>query len=607
MRLDRHVRTVRTGAGKRTSELVKPEAHGSDEPPSTYLKGHTRDGNSTARHGWRVHGRIRRLAAYGVALVGLLGLLSAMSRPARGRLQELLQVLPFVVPRSAAITLVFVSFALLLTARGLRHGQRLAWASTLLLLATSAALHVVKGLNVEESVVVILVLVGLATQHAAFPVLPSRAVLARTVTLGLGGAVLAIVVAAGLGELVGSGAYPRFGESTGGLADRLGGQEPLSLPGVGGFITPMLAATGLGLLVSMLWLLLSPRLSVPLSASEHLTERERARRVVQEYGGDTLAYFALRDDKQWFFTGHSVVAHSVRNGVCLVSPDPVGPESEREDVWAEFMAYAQRSGWSVSVIGALPQWLPVYEASGLRSVYLGDEAIVDCQGFTLQGHSMKSLRGARNRVVRAGYSASFHDPAALDPELEAALKAMSADSRRGKVERGYSMTLSRLFDPADTGLLLTVARHSDGRVGGFIQWIPATDIDGWSLDVMRRSTEADTPNGITDFLILETIQHIASQGGQGLALNFAVLRTFVSGEQHGVAVRVGRTLLHKVSDHAQIESLWKFNAKYDPKWRPRYVVLDSVEFMLTQGLVMAGAEGVNKIPVIGRYLGRSVR
>lgn len=36
-------------------------------------------------------------------------------------------------------------------------------------------------------------------------------------------------------------------------------------------------------------------------------------------------------------------------------------------------------------------------------------------------------------------------------------------------------------------------------------------------------------------------------------------------------------------------------------------VLDSVGFMLTQGLVMAGAQGVNKIPVIGRYLGRSVR
>lgn len=563
--------------------------------------------NTTGLQRWRGHDRSRRLASYGVALVGLLGLLSATSRPARGRLESLLQVLPFVVPRSAATTLVFVSFTLLLTARGLRRGQRLAWASTLLLLAVSAVLHVLKGLDVEESVAVMVVLVGLATQHAAFQVLPSRAVLLRTVTLGAGGALAAIVVASTLAQVVGRHHYPRFGESTRAVAERLAGQASLPLPGVGAFVTPMLVATGLGLLVSTLWLLLSPRLSVPLTASEHLIERERARQVVRAHGGDTLAYFALRDDKQWFFTGGSVVAHAVRNGVCLVSPDPIGPQSQREEAWAEFMTYAQRNGWSVSVIGALPDWLPVYEASGLRSLYLGDEAIVECQGFTLEGHAMKTLRGASNRVRRAGYAASFHDPAALGPELEAALVAMSSNSRRGEVERGFSMSLSRLFDPADTDLMLAVARHSDGRVGGFIQWVPAADINGWSLDVMRRSTEQDTPNGIIDFLILETIQHVAAQGGQGLALNFAVLRTVVSGEQNGVAVRVGRTLLHKVSDHAQIESLWKFNAKYDPKWRPRYVVLDSVEFILTQGLVMAGAEGVNKIPVIGRYLGGSGR
>jgi lysyl-tRNA synthetase class 2 len=571
------------------------------------LGGHTRGVNTSVQQGWRARDRIRRLASYSVALIGLLGLLSAISRPARGRLETLLQVLPFVVPRSAATTLVFVSFTLMLTARGLRHGQRLAWTSTLLLLATSAVLHLLKGLDAEESVAVMVVLVGLATQHAAFPVLPSRAALARTMVLGAGGALVAIVMATALAQFVGRHHYPHLGESTRAVAERLGGQESLPLPGVGGFVTPMLFATGLGVLVSTLWLLLSPRLPLALTESEHMAERERARRVVQEHGGDTLAYFALRDDKQWFFSGRSVVAHAVRNGVCLVSPDPIGPLAEREEVWAEFMTYVQRNGWSVSVIGALPEWLPVYEASGLRSVYVGDEAIVDCQVFSLEAHAMKSLRGARNRVQRAGYTASFHDPAALDPELEAALKAMSANSRRGEVERGFSMTLSRLFDPADTGLMLTVARCSDGRVGGFIQWIPAADIDGWSLDVMRRSTDEDIPNGIIDFLILETIHHVATLGGHGLALNFAVMRAVVSGEQNGVARRVGRTLLHKVSDHAQIESLWKFNAKYDPKWRPRYVVLDSVEFMLTQGLVMAGAEGVNRIPVIGRYLGSSSR
>ena len=50
-------------------------------------------------------------------------------------------------------------------------------------------------------------------------------------------------------------------------------------------------------------------------------------------------------------------------------------------------------------------------------------------------------------------------------------------------------------------------------------------------------------------------------------------------------------------------TLSTFNEKFDPGWVPRYVVLDSVELVATQALVLAGAEGVTEIPVIGRFLG----
>jgi hypothetical protein len=50
-------------------------------------------------------------------LAGTIGLLWAASSPLLGRLQNLLQVVLFLVPRTAAVTLVFVSFALLLPAQ----------------------------------------------------------------------------------------------------------------------------------------------------------------------------------------------------------------------------------------------------------------------------------------------------------------------------------------------------------------------------------------------------------------------------------------------------------------------------------------------------------
>jgi lysyl-tRNA synthetase class 2 len=556
-----------------------------------------------ARDLWYRRDRSRRIAAYGVAVLGTIGLLSAASRPLRGRLEGLLQVVPFFVPSTAAVTLVFVSFALLLTARGLRRGHHLAWLAAMALLLASVALHVAKGIDVEEAVLATAGAVWLAMHRDAFPVWTSRARATRTLVLAVGGAVVILVVAIGLSATIGREHRSDVEASPHSIAERIGADGIFPLNFGGHFGTAVMVALGLGLVASTLWVLFSPREFSPLDNATHHAERERARALVEQYGGGTLDYFALRDDKQWFFRGSSVVAYAVRAGVCLVSPDPIGPVGDREATWAAFMRYVEESGWSVTVLGAASDWLAVYEGSGLRSVYLGDEAVVDCAAFTLEGREMRSLRQAQHRVQRAGYTVTFHDPAALDADLSGRLVELSIRSRRGEVERGFSMTLSRLFDPEDTGLLLSVARDAAGTPQAFAQWMPARDLHGWSLDVMRRNTDLDLPNGIMDFLVIEMISHVATRGG-GLCLNFAVMRTIVSGEDNGLLARLGRTTAGGALGGTQLESLWRFNAKYRPRWVPRYVILGSIDALPSQGLVMADAEGITELPVLGRFLGR---
>lgn len=559
---------------------------------------------SPTTNDWRRRDRTRRFAAIVVGTVGAVGILSAISRPLRGRMEIVLEWIPFHATRGAASTLVLVSLALLLTARGLRRGGRLAWAGTLALLAMSVVLNIVKGLDLEEATMGLLAAVWLASQRRAFPVLPTRVAARRALVLGGGGTVAAVTGGVALSMAVGRKNHPHFAESTRAVAERLGGDWTLPLPGAGHFVTPMLVALGIGLAGSTLWLLLSPRPGLRLSTAAHAEERERARRVVATYGGGTLDYFALRDDKDWFFADSSVVAYSVRRGVCLISPDPIGPEPEREEVLAAFLAYAQRQGWSVAVIGALGVWVPLYEAAGMRALYMGDEAVVDCGTFTLEGPPMKSLRGAHGRVQRAGYTAEFIDPLLVTTEDRAAIEALTTASRRGEVERGFSMTLSRMFDEHDAGLLLTIVRDGEGTIQAFLQWVPATDIGGWSLDVMRRNPDGDLPNGIMDFAIVATIFHLAPGGGR-LGLNFAMLREVVASESASGRARLSKAAVRALTGKTQVESLWRFNSKYDPEWVPRYVVLDSLDQVVTQGFAMADAEGVGELPIIGRFMGKS--
>ena len=46
------------------------------------------------------------------------------------------------------------------------------------------------------------------------------------------------------------------------------------------------------------------------------------------------------------------MAYTVYGGVCLISPDPIGPRNERDQVWAAFRAFADTHGWTTAVMGA---------------------------------------------------------------------------------------------------------------------------------------------------------------------------------------------------------------------------------------------------------------
>jgi lysyl-tRNA synthetase class 2 len=535
-----------------------------------------------------------RLAASRFAMVlAVISLLTAVFPPLWLRLDLVDGMLPVIVPghphllpRTAATALVFVSIGLLIVARGLRRGQRLAWASAITLLVVAGLLHLVKGLDVEEAVVSLGGAAWLATRRRPFPVMPTRTAVRRTLWLAVPGAVLAGGISLGLSLLL------RHEHRVDAAAVRFDH-----------YISPMAGAAGLALLAIGLWLLVAPHDQHRPTPAEHHRERERARAIVRRNGGGTLDYFALRDDKDWFVVGDTVVAHTVRAGVCLVSPDPIGPVDERVDAWADFLAHVEERGWSLAVLGASREWLPVYEASGLRAVYLGDEAIVDCAAFGLAGSARKSLRQAATRVARAGYTTTFADPTTLTPELRGQVLALMAESRRGEAERGFSMTLSRLFDPDDTDLVLALTTRADGRLDGFVQWAPAPAIQGWSLDIMRRRTDADdVPNGVLDACVVASIEEVARRGGGGLGLNFAVGRQVLDSPESGAWTTVTRPLLQQMSERTQMTSLSRFNDKFGPGWAPRYVVLDAPEFVATQSLVMAGAEGVTEIPVIGRFL-----
>jgi lysylphosphatidylglycerol synthetase-like protein (DUF2156 family) len=554
--------------------------------------------------------RVRRWGAAAIAVTGVLDLLTAVTPPLRGHLHLVRELLPFGATQAAGALVALVGIGLLALARGVRRGQRRAFVIAVWTLAISTVLHLARGGDVVESLFALAVLGFLVVNRREFPAASDRPAL-RSAAIALVGGVIGItVVTTVLVEVTLRLDLDRprlpLWRAAQAVLERLVGLRGVKIPDrLDDFLAPSLLAIGVSLAVVAV--LLATRPLVDRRRSGGRLAEARARDIVRRHGEGTLDYFALRSDKQWFFHRDSMVAYAIYSGICLVSPDPIGPFAEREQVWGAFRRYADDRGWVVTIMGASEQWLPVYRSMGMHDIYIGDEAVVDVQEFSLAGGHMKGLRQAYNRIAKYGYTVSFHDPGRLDRATAAQLAGLMSQSRRGEFERGFSMVLGRIFDPRDEDLILCMVTAPNGDPAAMCQFVPARGIGGYSLDLMRRD-RGEHPNGLMDFALVSTIEHLRALGCQGLSLNFAALRSVLEGERgDGATQRVERWALKKMSSFLQIESLWRFNAKYGPDWLPRYVVYDAAEHLVPVVLAILRAESLSEVPVIGRMIAASER
>src|SRR5207253_1685648 len=96
-----------------------------------------------------------------VALLGLVDVLSAVSRPERHRVSTLVQVVPLNVIHAAGAVTAAAGLILVMLSSGLRRRKRRAWRGTTAVIAASVVLHVAKGLDVEEAALSVALLVAL--------------------------------------------------------------------------------------------------------------------------------------------------------------------------------------------------------------------------------------------------------------------------------------------------------------------------------------------------------------------------------------------------------------------------------------------------------------
>jgi lysyl-tRNA synthetase, class II len=549
----------------------------------------TADSDDPSEHPWLAARRGQRrwvplVASLLCLLIGLSDVLAIFSPGFHARLHRINSYVPgtlYNVTRSAD---VIVGLLLLMLSHGLRRRKRRAWQAVLALLVLDIAIHFVHphawAAHLPTTVVAAVLFVSLLAFHRDFYAVGDRRTrwLAAWVFLGLAVADIAISLGyLSVSRLASSYSFPTR------LLDAVA-----ELSGVTGHILfasdvradtyhAMTTALGVFTLVVTAYLFLRP---AEPKARLAPADAERIRQLLAKNGDrDSLGYFALRDDKSviWSPTGKACVCYRVVSGVMLAGGDPLGDPEAWPGAIQEFLDQAARHAWAPAVMGCSELGAEVWVREGeLTALELGDEGIVNVADFSLSGRPMRNVRQMCSRVARAGYTAEVRRVGDV-PREEISEILRVADSWRGShTERGFSMALGRVGAPGDEQCVIATA-HSDGVLRAVLHFVPWGD-DGLSLDLMRRDRSAQP--GLNDFLIVEAIKAAPALGVKRISLNFAVFRAALErGEKIGAGpvLRAWRSILLFLSKWFQIESLYKFNAKFQPVWQPRFFVFPNAK------------------------------
>ncbi|TVT00420.1 phosphatidylglycerol lysyltransferase domain-containing protein [Amycolatopsis bartoniae] len=530
-------------------------------------------------------------------LVGLIAVLSVVlpagRRGMRGHVAEWLELPQDATTGAAAVVLV-TGVLLILLASGLRRRKRRAWqlalaASVLLALSHLGLRHVLGA-----GLVSVALAVALLANRRHFIALPDPVTGRwRAVRVFLQLVVAGLVIDFALLSFA-----PRSFVEPMGWQSRLG-EAALALIGISGpavfhvmWMDDLTASVGLlfglgAVLVAAYFLLRSAE------PAPHVTAEEKARlRELLDRNGerDSLGYFALRDDKFVVFSksGKAAVTYRVIAGAAVASADPLGDSEAWPGAIEEFLEVCRRHGWVPAAMGCSELGATVWARFDLDVLEIGDEAVVDASTFTLEGRVMRGVRQAVSRTRRAGYEVRVRRTEELSAEELAELETLAATWRGSDTERGFSMALGRMGDPGS----VLVTAEQEGRVRGLLQFVP-WGTQGLSLDVMRRDRTAD--NGVNELMISELLLRAPEHGVRYVSLNFAAFRKLLEEGRRigaGPVARMSAKVLGWASKWIQIETLYRFNAKFQPAWVPRFLVYPGVRELPRVGVAVFEAEGL---------------
>jgi len=516
---------------------------------------------------------MRVIPAFLIFTLGIVNIISSIT-PA---LSERVQLIEDFIPLDAIATsnyFVFIAgLFLLLTAIFMLRGLRNAWWIAIVLSSVSCIGHLTKAIDYEEAIFALIIFIILLFSRKDYNIKGNP----KLHAIGIWSAMLSIIAVMIYGTI---GFYfldrKHFGiefnlwQSISNTLKNfvLIGNTGL-IPGTR-FAKDFLISINVSGFVSLSFLFYTIIKPYFTKEPTSLEELYKAKLLVEKYGNSGLDYFKTYYDKLIFAPSdiNAFIAYRIAGNFAVVLENPVAenPENLKKCVLS-FDKFCYENGFKNIFYRVPEESLTLYREISKKSLFLGQEGIVNLNTFTLEGGKNKALRNAINKVIDEGFKSSIHIPPIKDGLLQK-LKAVSGEwlHSTNRDEIIFSQGMFR-WNELKNQTIITV-ENSEEKVIAFLNIIPDFSPGECTYDLIRKTE--DSPHGVLDFILVELFRYMKSQNYSKVNLGFAPMSGI--DDPHTFPERTMKFAYEKIRSFSHFKGSRNFKEKFFPSWYNKYLI-----------------------------------
>jgi phosphatidylglycerol lysyltransferase len=326
---------------------------------------------------------------------------------------------------------------------------------------------------------------------------------------------------------------------------------------------------GLLLAAGILWLTFNYLSNFGMSSIDELPNLDRAKKVIEKFGGNETSHLAYLKDKCLFFyqaegEDQLFLMYRHKANKLIVMGEPVGNRKYLNEAVSQLLRLADLENCQLVFYEINSELTLLLHELGFDFIKMGEEGLVDITNFTLSGKKQRGQRALMNKLARNGYTFEILQPPFSAAQLNQ-LHNISDEWLAGQLEKGFSMGF---FDEDYLQRApIAVVRDSKETIVAFANLMPVNQ-EILSVDLMRYGKEI--ADGAMDMIFIKLFEYGQAKGYHYFNLGMAPLAN-VGYSKYSFLEEKAAHLLYEYGSHFYgFQGLRSYKNKYVTDWRSKY-------------------------------------